>query len=251
MSGLGRGVQSAVQYVMSLVFIAQMYLAMPVMAVWFTPFTMVSREWSYRAVRAYSRYVLWSARWTVGLDHEIRGTPPDDEVLICAKHQSFMDILMIITAVPRPRFVMKSILRFAPILGWYAIRMGCIPVDRGKKAKAVQQMIDGVKATPDTPGQLIIYPQGTRVAPGAKKPYKIGPGILYEGLGQDCVPVAANVGLFWPRRGVLRKPGLAVVEFLPRIPAGRPMREFMRELEHSIESASDRLMAEAGFEARG
>ena len=187
----------------------------------------------------------------VGLHCEVRGEVPTDEVLICSKHQSFLDILLIVATVPRPRFVMKSILRYAPVLGWYAVRMGCISVDRGKKAKAVQQMIDGVAATPETPGQLIIYPQGTRVAPGAYRPYKIGPGILYEGLGQDCVPVATNVGVFWPRHGIYRKPGLAVIEFLPRIVAGKPMRAFMAELEEVIESNSDRLMREAGFDPNG
>ncbi len=239
----------AVQYFMSVVFIIQMYVAMPVMAIWFTPFTIFSPDWSYKAVRNYARWVLWTASWMVGLESEIRGKVPQDEVLICAKHQSFMDILLIITVVPRPRFVMKKQLRWAPVLGWYAIRMGCIPVDRGKKAKAVQQMIDGVEASRDTPGQLIIYPQGTRVAPGAKRPYKIGPGILYEGLKQPCVPVATNVGLFWPRHGIFRKPGLAVVEFLSPIAAGKPVRRFMAELEAVIEGNSNRLMAEAGFDA--
>ncbi len=237
------------QYVTSLIFNAQMYVAMPLMAVFFTPLAVLDREWAYRGVRTYSRWVCWTAGWMVGLRTEIRGTPPRDEVLICAKHQSFLDILMIITAVPRPRFVMKSILRFAPVLGWYALRIGCIPVDRGKRARAVQQMVEGVARTRETagPGQLIIYPQGTRVAPGAKRPYKIGSGVLYRGLGQDCVPVATNVGVFWPRRGVLRRPGLAVVEFLPRIPAGLPLDDFMARLEEQVESASNRLMRQAGF----
>jgi 1-acyl-sn-glycerol-3-phosphate acyltransferase len=72
--------------------------------------------------------------------------------------------------------------------------------------------------------------------------------VLYEELGQDCVPVATNVGVFWPRKGILRKPGLAVVEFLPRIEAGLSKAAFMERLEHEIESASNRLMREAGFD---
>ena len=66
-------------------------------------------------------------------------------------------------------------------------------------------------------------------------------------LGQPCVPVATNAGLFWPRRGLMRRPGLAVVAFLPEIPAGRDARAFLAELEPVVEGASDRLMAEAGF----
>ena len=96
-----------------------------------------------------------------------------------------------------------------------------------------------------SPGQLIIYPQGTRVPPGEKRPYKVGTGLLYDQLGQPCVPVATNVGLFWPKRGILRKPGLAVVEFLPVIAPGKPVAEFMALVEAEVETASDRLMAEA------
>jgi len=241
----------AVQYVLSLAFIGQMYVAMPVMAIWYAPITMFRRDWSYKAVRAYARWVLWTASWMVGLKSEVRGEVPDDEVMVCSKHQSFMDILMIVSVVPRPRFVMKKQLRWAPVLGWFAIRMGCIAVDRGKKSRAVHQMIDGVKASRDVAGQLIIYPQGTRVAPGATPPYKVGPGILYEGLAQACVPVATNVGVFWPRHGIYRKRGLAVIEFLPRIQSGLPVDEFRALLENCVETNSNRLMADAGFDVNG
>ncbi|RMH47182.1 MAG: 1-acyl-sn-glycerol-3-phosphate acyltransferase, partial [Alphaproteobacteria bacterium] len=88
----------------------------------------------------------------------------------------------------------------------------------------------------------------TRVAPGDWKPYKIGPAVLYERLGMDCVPVATNVGVFWPRMSLYRKPGLAVIEFLERIPAGLDRETFMARLVEEVETASNRLMREAGFE---
>jgi 1-acyl-sn-glycerol-3-phosphate acyltransferase len=113
----------------------------------------------------------------------------------------------------------------------------------------MKKMVADVKAGLAEPGQLIIYPQGTRVAAGARKPYKVGVGVLYTQIGQDCVPAATNVGVFWPRHGILRKPGLAVVEFLPRIPAGLTVEQFMTRIEPEVEGASDRLMAEAGFGA--
>lgn len=236
-----------IQWIRSLIFIGQMYLAMLVLAIVFTPWAIVQQRGAFVAVHTYCRWVRWTAGWMVGLKSEVRGTPPTGEVLIAAKHQSFFDIILIVSVVPRPKFIMKSILRFAPILGWYALRIGCVPVDRGKRAQAIQQMIDGVKSGAQEPGQLIIYPQGTRVAPGAHLPYKIGPGILYEQTGQPCVPAATNVGVFWPRHGILRKPGLAVVEFLPVIEPGKPKKAFMAELEDVVEANSNRLMAEAGF----
>ena len=241
----------ALQWLRSALFVGQMYLMMAVFALVFTPFALISRRWTFRAVHAYCHWVRWTARWMAGLRSEIRGEVPRDEVLIAAKHQSFFDIILIVSVTPRPKFIMKSSLKWAPILGWYALRIGCIPVDRGRRAEAIRQMMAGVKSGKQKPGQLIIYPQGTRVAPGVEKPYKIGAGVLYAALGQDCVPAATNVGVFWPRTGIYRKPGLAVVEFLPRIEAGMETGAFMAKLEEEIETASDRLMDEAGFRAKG
>ena len=96
-------------------------------------------------------------------------------------------------------------------------------------------------------GQLIIFPQGTRVAPRVSKLYKVGVGVLVERTKMPCVPAATNVGLFWPRIGIARKPGLAVVEFLPPIPAGQDVQQVMAHLEREIEAASDALMDETGL----
>jgi 1-acyl-sn-glycerol-3-phosphate acyltransferase len=237
----------ALQYVLSFVFIVQMYLAMAVIGLVFLPWALISPRGAYGACHSYCRWVMWTARLLVGIRCEVRGTPPTDPVLIAAKHQSFLDILMIFSAIPRGRFVMKKELMWTPILGQYARRIECIPVDRGKKGVAIKKMLADVKAGTQQAGQLIIYAQGTRVPPGEKRPYKIGTGAIYQDLGQDCVPVATNVGVLWPKRSMLRKPGVAVVDFLPRIPAGRPIPAFMAELEQVIETRSDALMAEAGF----
>ncbi len=238
----------AIQWVRSLLFIGSMYLAMLVIALIYLPWAIVSRRGAIAACHMYCRWVRWSAAWMIGLRTEVRGTPPTDEVMIAAKHQSFLDILMIYGAVPRGKFIMKRILIYAPILGQYALRIGSIPVNRGKRGQAIKKMVADVAAGRALPGQLIIYPQGTRIAPGVKAPFKIGSGVLYSELGQDCVPVACNVGVFWPRHGIYRKPGLAVVEFLPRIPAGLPVDQFMAQLQASVETRSNALMAEAGFQ---
>lgn len=239
----------AFQWLRSLIFNIFMYLMMAVLAVLYAPFAMFSSDWAFRACHMYCRYVIWSARWMLGLRAEVRGTPPTGEVMIAAKHQSFFDIIVIYGAVPRGKFIMKRELLFAPILGQYAWRIGCIPVDRGKRGVAIAKMVKDVAKSQKKPGQLIIYPQGTRVAPGATKPYKIGTGVLYEALSEPCVPVATNIGVFWPKRRIYRAPGLAVVEFLPVIPKGLRKDKFMTRLEADVEGASNRLMAEAGFVA--
>lgn len=235
------------QWLRSLLFVAQIFPMMALMALWFAPQVPFRRAAAFDAVHCWCRWVRWSARWMLGLHSEVRGEVPMGEVLIASKHQSFFDIILIVSVVPRPKFIMKKELLRAPILGWFAVKIGCVPVDRGKRGQAVAQMLADVRSGAAEPGQLIIYPQGTRVAPGVHLPYKPGTGILYEQLGQPCVPAGTNVGLFWPRKGILRKPGLAVVEFLPAIAPGKPMAEFMAELESVVEASSDRLMAEAGY----
>lgn len=233
------------QWLLSLVFILQMYLAMLVIGIVFLIPALIDRRHAHTACRSFCAWVRLTLALLCGLRSEIRGAIPQDEVVIAAKHQSFLDIILIFGAVPRGKFIMKRELLWAPILGWYATRIGCVPVDRGKRGAAITRMMADVKAGTSLPGQLIIYPQGTRVAPGVKAPYKVGTALLYGQLKQDCVPAATNVGLFWPKHGILRKPGVAVVEFVPRITPGLRGAEFMERLEREIESASDRLMDEA------
>lgn len=236
-----------IRWLLSLIFIIQMYLAMAVLAVVFAPWALFSRHGARVACKTFCRWTLYSLRHLTGLRTEVRGTPPVGEALIAAKHQSFLDIIMIFNAVPAGKFIMKRELMFTPFLGQYALRIGCVPVNRGKRGAAIAKMKADVAAGAAEPGQLIIYPQGTRVAPGATLPYKVGTGLLYEQLEQACYPVAANVGLFWPKHGILRKPGLAVVEFLAPIAPGQKVPEFMAKLEAEVETHSTRLMREAGF----
>ena len=236
------------QWFKSLLYVLQVYAMMAIMAVYFVPLAVFSRDWAYRGVRTWCRYARWSAEKMVGLRTEVRGEVPTDEVLIASKHQSFLDIIILVSVLPRPKFIMKKELIWAPILGWFALRMGCVPVERGKRAQAIQQMMEGVKAGRQDPGQLVIYPQGTRVPPGEYRPYKIGTALLYEQLGQPCVPAATNVGLFWPKSGIWRRPGTAVLEFLPRISPGKPREAFLGELETVIETRSNELMREAGYD---
>jgi 1-acyl-sn-glycerol-3-phosphate acyltransferase len=238
------------RWVMSFLFVVQMYAMMAVIGLGFMPLALVSRRGARFVCRTYARWVRLSARVMVGLRTEVRGTVPQGEVLIASKHQSFLDILMIFGAVPAGKFIMKRELMWMPVIGQYALRIGCVPVARGKRGQAISKMMRDVARGAADPGQLIIYPQGTRIAPGVKAPYKVGAAVLYDQSRQPCVPVATNVGVFWPRTGIYRKPGLAVVEFLPTIPPGLSKDAFLKRLEHEVETASNALMKEAGFDAQ-
>ena len=129
------------QYVRSLIFVAQMYLMMPIVALAFAPWAYFDRRGARLACKTYSRYVFWTARWMVGMKCEVRGTPPTGEAVIAAKHQSFLDIMMIFTALPTAKFIMKKEILMTPFIGLYAKRLGCVAVDRGKRGAAIEKMI--------------------------------------------------------------------------------------------------------------
>ncbi|KIN71349.1 lysophospholipid acyltransferase family protein [Sulfitobacter guttiformis] len=235
-----------VQWIRSILFSAQATVMLPVIGLLYAPWAMVSKRGAYAGCRAYARWVIWSAGWMINLRCEVRGTPPDMGCLVAAKHQSFLDILMIYNALPAAKFIMKSQLRYSPFLGQYAVKMQMVFVDRGKRGAAINKMLADVRAGDREPGQLVIYPQGTRSAPGTVMPYKVGTAILYEQLKQPCYPVATNAGVFWPRRGLYRRAGVAVVDFLPPISPGMGRDAFVATLEKQIEAASTKLLEETG-----
>ncbi|MBR9843909.1 MAG: 1-acyl-sn-glycerol-3-phosphate acyltransferase [Rhodobacteraceae bacterium] len=239
------------RWILSILYVVQNALMMLAMGIVFLPWAIVSPKGAMTACKSYARWALWTAHWMVGIRQEVRGAVPSGAVLVPAKHQSFLDILMIFKAVPQPRFIMKYELLFTPIIGIYAWRLGCVPVRRGKRGAAIKAMLADVDSGRVAPGQLVIYPQGTRVPAGDYRPYKVGPYVLYKETGQAAVPVATNAGLFWPKGTMLRTPGLAVVEFLDPIEQGADQQDFMVRLEAMIEERSNALMAEAGFDADG
>jgi 1-acyl-sn-glycerol-3-phosphate acyltransferase len=236
----------AIQWIRSLLFNIQMYVVMILMAIYFTPPAIFSLKWAYAGIHTYCRWVRWTASWMIGLKSEVRGNVPDGEVLIASKHQNFFDILMIVSVVPKPKFIMKYSIKYTPIVGWYGKRIGCVPVKRGQRSKAIRNMMAMVQDGSAPAGQLIIYPQGTRVAWDGFRPYKIGINVLYQETGQMVVPVSTNVGVFWPRLGVYRKPGKAILEFHEPIAQGMEKDAFMEHLETVIENNSISLMQEAG-----
>ena len=233
------------QFVRSLVFNVTIYVVMVLYAVIFTIPAIISPKGARAGCHAWCAFVIWAARWMLGLKVDVRGTPPAGEAMVAAKHQSFFDIIVIYHNLPYARFIMKRELMYAPIVGQFSLRIGCIPVDRGKRGQAIAKMKADAEKSRDDPGQLVIYPQGTRVGVDDYKSYKVGTGVLYDGLSVPCVPVATNIGHFWPKRGVTRKPGVAVVEFLDPIQPGLSVPDFMKRLEDEIESTSKAHLVEA------
>jgi 1-acyl-sn-glycerol-3-phosphate acyltransferase len=143
-----------------------------------------------------------------------------------------------------PAYIMKRELMWIPFFGWYTWKAGMIAVDRRKGSQALAEM--NVNARRELAGdrQIIIFPEGTRRPPGAEPAYKYGVVHLYLETGVPCLPIALNSGLFWPRRSFRRNPGTILVEVLDPIAPGLNKDEFFERLQHDVEAATARLIAE-------
>jgi 1-acyl-sn-glycerol-3-phosphate acyltransferase len=197
--------------------------------------------------RTWGRSSLWLMRVICRTAAEFRGVEniPKGACLIAPKHQSFLETFALILYFDDFSYVLKRELTFIPVFGWYLLRAEQIAINRGSVQIALRQVVAKAKSLFADGRQLFIFPEGTRRAPGATPAYKAGVAYVYEKTGVPCLPVALNAGLYWPRRHFLRFPGTILVEFLPVIAPGMKRDAFLQELERRIETATDKLVAEA------
>jgi 1-acyl-sn-glycerol-3-phosphate acyltransferase len=197
--------------------------------------------------RFWARCVLALARAIVGLDGEIRGLEqlPKSACLIAMKHQSAWDTLILPVVLGDPAVVIKRELLWVPFYGWYAARAGSIAIDRRGGAGALRRMLADARDAAEQGRAIVIFPEGTRTAPGQTLTYQPGVAALYQALALPLVPAAVNSGLYWGRRAFVKRPGRIVLSFLEPIPPGLPRREVMAELETRIETATAGLEREA------
>jgi 1-acyl-sn-glycerol-3-phosphate acyltransferase len=228
------------------------YLTTTLYVVLGSPLLFAPRRWAMAALANHARFELWLLKTIVGTKLDVRGREklPDGPCLVAAKHQSAWETFALIPLFRDPAYLMKRELFWIPFHGWFSRKFEMIPVDRDKGPAALRRMLREAKKRIADGREIIIFPEGTRRAPGAPPDYKTGIVLLYEALGVPCVPLALNSGVFWPRRSLERRPGTIVVEFLDPIPPGLPKGEFIKRLIDAIETASARLLAEAKAEER-
>lgn len=219
------------------------YLWTAVMTATMLPTLAMPHQVLLAAARLWIGGINLALRVICGIRIEVRGREriPAGTVFFAAKHQSAWDTISLLAICGFPAVVLKRELTWIPFYGWYILRLHMIPVDRAAGAKALKDMVRIARKEAEKGHSVLIFPQGTRVAVGAKAPYQPGAAALYGQLGLPCVPIALNSGQVWPRRTFLRRPGTIVVEFLPAIPPGLRREPFMTTLEAQIEAASDAL----------
>ena len=227
----------------SILFQFLFYATTAALAIVGLPLLLAPGAWMMRFGTAWSALSLKLLEWTVGLSFEVRGREnlPAGPVLIGMKHQSAWDTLAVPVIFDRPVIVLKRELGWIPFYGWFALKAGMIPIDRGAAAAALRSMVArGAKAVAER-RPIIVFPEGTRTAPGAPPAYQTGIFALYRQLGLPLVPVALNSGLYWGRREFVKRPGRIVVEILPAIPPGGERRKVMAALQAAIEGACAKL----------
>lgn len=197
--------------------------------------------WS--AIRFWQASLIWFAKIVAGIDYRVVGWEhvPEGACIIAAKHQSAWETCLLNVLFYNPAIVLKKELTYVPVWGWFAKASGLIPIDRKAGVKALATMLRAARAAVAEDRKIVIFPQGTRVRPGVRKPYKVGVAGLYQEMNLPVVPMALNSGLFWPKGSFLKKKGTITVAFLPPIMPGLSRSAFMRALEEQLETASNRL----------
>lgn len=179
-------------------------------------------------------------RWVANIRVEIKGLenlPKKNGYIVASKHQSAMETILFHSFLPNTIYVMKKSLFFIPLAGLYFWRSGCIAVDRKKGTSSLRSMFVKAKDRLSKGFNIVIFPEGTRTAPGAQTKYNPGLSMIYEAVNVPVIPTALNTGYFWPKNSVKRNPGTATIEFLPAIEPGLEKREFMKILQDRIENA--------------
>ena len=230
----------------SLIFVTLFYLWSIIAGLAMIPLLLAPRRWMLGAMKIWGRGVLAILRPSCGVRVEFRGLRhlPEGAALIGAKHQCMFDTMGPFVRFADACYVMKKELTRIPFYGWYCAKVGMIVVDREGGSSALRRLLADGKAALAAGRQLVIYPEGTRVAPGETGEYHPGIAALYRAEGLACIPLATNSGTHWPAHGFIRRPGVIVYEFLEPIPPGLPRAEFMRLLEERLETGSKALLGQ-------
>jgi 1-acyl-sn-glycerol-3-phosphate acyltransferase len=166
------------------------------------------------------RFHRWCVRYLLGIRTRIEGTPPTGPVLVAAKHQSMYETMEIVMVLHEPAVVMKRELSDIPLWGWVARRYGIIPVDREGGAPALRTLLKAAEAAIAEGRSIVIFPEGTRVAPGEQPPLQPGFAGLYRALKLPVVALAVDSGRLWPRDSFAKRPGIVTFRFASPLPPG-------------------------------
>ena len=194
--------------------------------------------------RGWAATLLWVLKWSCGLDYRVEGAPlPEGCHIAFWKHSSSWETMAMMVLFPRQVWVLKRELVWIPVVGIAVRQMHAIAIDRKAGHTAVAQVIEQGKDRLAEGDWVMIFPEGTRMPPGETRRYGVSGTLLAAAAGKLIVPVAHNAGHYWPRRGLMKKPGtVRVVIGAPVVAAGREARALNEEIQAWVEATVKTLM---------
>lgn len=205
-------------------------------------------EKHYKIAQRWGRHNIIAVRWLCGIRLRIEGKEniPDKPVIVFSKHQSSYEIMALMGYLRPSAWVGKQELLKIPVFGWAFKKSKPITIDRGAGRVAVEQLLEQGKQALDEGRNVLIFPEGTRKAPGAPPNYRIGGAVLAEQSGYPVLPVALNAGEFWPRASLIKWPGTVTISFGPLIESqGKTAEQIRAEARQWIEDKMDEISTAA------
>lgn len=205
------------------------------------PFKSLTR---YRVITIWSRLIILSIGAICGVRYRVIGREniPQEPSIVLAKHQSAWETLAFQEIFPPQSWVLKKILLMIPFFGWGLAMTNPIAIDRSAGVRALHQTLEQGRERISSGWWIVMFPEGTRIAPGKRGRYHVGGAWLASKLGAKVVPVAHNAGTVWARKAFIKYPGTITVSIGPAIDAtGRKPEELMNGVEEWIEQEVGRL----------
>ena len=205
-------------------------------------------HWRYKLTMGWPQLAAWGAKVICGIRWQVQGVEnlPNGPAIVLSKHQSAWETLFLPSHLPRQIcFVYKRELHRVPFFGWGIALLGMIPIDRAKGRDAFEQVVKVGQQRLDEGRWPLLFPEGTRIAPGKMGRFKMGGAILATRTGAPVIPIAHNAGELWPRNAFIKKPGLVTVSIGPAIPSiGLTPDELNAKVYAWIEAEMHRLSPE-------
>ena len=225
MAVLLNSIRAAVFYIAITVWI----LTFPIIL---TPLRWLKPEFAKTIAFYWLKGVVVLARIICGIRYELKGREniPQEAAIFACQHQSAWETFLFPTILQLPMMVVKVELLRIPIFGDYLRYIGMAAIDRKAGISALNQITDKAKAALAAGRNVLVFPEGTRIAPGARGKIQSGIAALYENCSAPIIPVTHNAGLFWPKTSLIKKPGLVTVTFHPALPKNLSKTELFEKL---------------------
>lgn len=198
----------------------------------------LSEKAAYYVATLWGRFVLVLLKYILGITYQVHGAEniPDKPCVVLSKHQSALDIFVLLTVFDPQTWVFKKELFKIPCFGWALAATQPIAIDRKAGRQALKMMIEKGKAKLQNGFWVLLYPEGTRTLPGQQGTYKSGGALLAQKAGADIVPVALNTGLFWQKgKGIVNNGSVDIVIGKPMPTHNKDIKALTADVEAWIE----------------